>query len=560
MSRVTMSYDVITRSTSLSFLSERLVGEPVAAVMQMHAQRRREALDLGEPLARDAHRADDERRPELLAPELLALGERASRSPAPSCRGPCRRRGSRRSRGRRACAASRGRAPGTRRARRSSPAAPAAAGSACRRRAGSRAPGRARRSPISSPSSSISMPRDRRARGRRHRRPPCASRGTCSARPTSDGRSACQRSPANDDRRLRGGERAQLVLRQVDVADRELPVELREVRGRHEAGRLCCLRPCGAARGQVGADARRRAHPRRRQQHRHARLLEQRHQVLEEERRVVGVELDLARLVVVERDPALGEQRRELLELRGEVAVRVAVAHELEALAALPEERRGQAERRVVGGVQPQLECERVAAGRARRGGSRAATATPSARRGRCRPSARGAARARRSSARPAGRAGRRRGRSGTRPSPASGSAARGGRRRGGRARSGRPGAAAARRSRRSRAGAAAAIASSSACSESSSVTPQNANQLLPPRRSCGWTSPSETARWASADDRERRLGARTCVARRIGGELDQLPDAQLALGGAEQAQLAVPPDDFERFTRELRCGHDPPE
>ena len=61
-------------------------------------------------------------------------------------------------------------------------------------------------------------------------------------------------------------------------------------------------------------------------------------------------------------------------------------------------------------------------------------------------------------------------------------------------------------------------------------------------------------------DDRERRLGARARVGGRIGGELDQLPDAQLALGGAEQPQFAVAPDDFERFTRELRCRHDPPE
>ena len=69
-----MSYDVTTTSLA-DRVDQRVVGEPVAAVVEVDAQRRREPLDLGDPLARDAHRADDERRPERVVAELLALGE-----------------------------------------------------------------------------------------------------------------------------------------------------------------------------------------------------------------------------------------------------------------------------------------------------------------------------------------------------------------------------------------------------------------------------------------------------------------------------------------------------
>ena len=56
-------------------LDERLAREPIGAVVEVHVQRRREALDLVHPLARDAHRADDERRAERTGAVLLALGD-----------------------------------------------------------------------------------------------------------------------------------------------------------------------------------------------------------------------------------------------------------------------------------------------------------------------------------------------------------------------------------------------------------------------------------------------------------------------------------------------------
>ena len=60
--------------------------------------------------------------------------------------------------------------------------------------------------------------------------------------------------------------------------------------------------------------------------------------------------------------------------------------------------------------------------------------------------------------------------------------------------------------------------------------------------------------------DREGGMGACAGIRGRVGGKRDQPADAQLALGGVEHAQLAVPPDDLERFTGELRRRHDPPE
>ena len=281
--------------------------------------------------------------------------------------------------------------------------------------------------------------------------------------------------------------------------------------------------------------------------------------MLEEERRVLGVELDLARLVVVEGDPALGEQRRELLELRGEVAVGVAVAHELEALAALPEERRGQAERRVVGGVQPQLECECVAAGalvevEAEQPRRLLQLAEPAVDPAREAPLERGVARAVRQVGLVGGeadqervhrrRAGRRREADAVEAiarDPVDqvrqqlvDRAARGGRGRGDRVELGLQ-----------------------------RVVERHAPEREPAAAAAQELrvdEPLGDGALGEPDDREGRLGARARVGGRIGGELDQLADAQLALGGAEQAQFAVAPDDFERFTRELRCRHDPPE
>ena len=52
---------------------ERRSRQPAHTVVEVDAQRRREPLDLGAPLANDAHRADDERRTERLTASLLAL-------------------------------------------------------------------------------------------------------------------------------------------------------------------------------------------------------------------------------------------------------------------------------------------------------------------------------------------------------------------------------------------------------------------------------------------------------------------------------------------------------
>ena len=80
MSRVAMSYEVITTSLERATSHELGAGEPLAAVVEVDAQRRREPLDLPRPLPGDAHRADDERGAERLDAELLPLrGEHRDR-------------------------------------------------------------------------------------------------------------------------------------------------------------------------------------------------------------------------------------------------------------------------------------------------------------------------------------------------------------------------------------------------------------------------------------------------------------------------------------------------
>ena len=106
----------------------------------------------------------------------------------------------------------------------------------------------------------------------------------------------------------------------------------------------------------------RRAQPRRRQRHRHVgKLVQPRHQVAQEIRHRLGVELDLERPLLVELDPLRREQRPQLREVALQVAERIARAHERERIVAgLPEERHRQTERRVVLGMQPQLERQRI--------------------------------------------------------------------------------------------------------------------------------------------------------------------------------------------------------
>ena len=65
---------MITTSLDAGDVRELLAAQPLAAVVHVDAERRREPLDLAGPLARDAHRADDERRAERVGAELLPLG------------------------------------------------------------------------------------------------------------------------------------------------------------------------------------------------------------------------------------------------------------------------------------------------------------------------------------------------------------------------------------------------------------------------------------------------------------------------------------------------------
>ena len=148
----------------------------------------------------------------------------------------------------------------------------------------------------------------------------------------------------------------ELLLGEVDVADREPPVERRERRGRQETARELAT----ARRGQVDLQAARRVQPRGRQQDRDAALLEPRHRLAQERAHVVVLELHLRRLGGVEPDAELREQRLDLGELEDQIAARIARAQEREdVVAALPQEQCGKPERRIVFRLQPQLEHER---------------------------------------------------------------------------------------------------------------------------------------------------------------------------------------------------------
>ena len=256
------------------------------AVMQVHAQRRREALDLVHPLARDAHRADDERRPERSAPNSsrsetsIAIACTVFPSPMSSARiAPIPRSPSSRSQ------------PWPALLEREqlvapSPAASAAAGSARRRRAGSRA----------------LVERDLaelEARTRRSRGPTTAAHEIDDAA----ARLAPLEEPQRARRRRRGAARASgrstwttgafaaASARSSSSSSstsptREPPVELRESRRRQQ--RRC--RHAHARSGSRGCASARAPTPSAAAPARRA--LEQRHQVAQEERRVLGVELD----------------------------------------------------------------------------------------------------------------------------------------------------------------------------------------------------------------------------------------------------------------------------
>ena len=219
-----------------------------------------------------------------------------------------------------------------------------------------------------------------------------------SARATSSRRSACQRPPDVHDRVLLRREPLQLVGVEPDVADRELPVELRDRRRREKPARAA--RPCARvrfARMRVGA----RTHACG-TCHRHAARLELRHQRAQEERRVLRVQLDFGRLVGVELDPVLGEERPERGEALRDVLVRIGVAQKRNASAPSPRaaSRAARATGRPTRAATARARAHRPR--RARRDAGRASTAPRSRGRGRRRPSASPSSRATRTTGRPA--------------------------------------------------------------------------------------------------------------------------------------------------------------
>ena len=390
-----MSYEVTTTSARPRGGGQRGARAAVAAVVQVDAQRRREPLDLGDPLPHDAHRADDERRPERRRRRAPRARTRAARSPAPSCRGPCRRRGSRPRRGRRAAAASRGRAPGTERAGAASRRASAASGTAGRpRRAARRAAGRASPRRARGPPRR-SRRRRRRGRGRRGRRPRAGARGSAApARPPSGG--------AHASVRRRGGT---APSRGASAASSSSPSSTSPSATRHskrasasverrplERARLVAFRSTRSRLGErIQSAGRSTGTPRSAS----CGIASRRKRPAASTSSTVAVAP-----VGVEPDAARCEQRLDRRELPGEVAARVAGAHEREDLvAALVQQRRGQAQRRVVLRVQPQLEREPVGAARLPvvEVAARASSGPAAAARARRRPSARAVARAARS-------------------------------------------------------------------------------------------------------------------------------------------------------------------
>ena len=329
-----------------------------------------------------------------------------------------------------------------------------------------------------------------------------------SARPTSDGRSACQRSP----RRARPApsrRRARAARPRVRSTS---PTASRQSNCASSAVDMKPLALGAAARGQVRADARRRAHPRRRQQHRHAALA----------RAAASARAGRTTSSSVSSSTSLGSSS----------------SNSIPPSAAAARARSSCAARSPYGSPsrtnsKPSLPCQSSDAGRLSVGSSAACSHSSSAsaslpgRSSRCRPSSQrrllhlveaGVDPAREAPLeRRVGRARRQVGlgrgerRAGTRRAPASGRA--------GRRRQPHAGGEQAvardlvdevrvelverRRCGRRRGGGDRVELAPAA--PSSSVAPQNAYQVLPPRVSCGCTSPSATARCARSTQREHR-------------------------------------------------------
>ena len=177
-----------------------------------------------------------------------------------------------------------------------------------------------------------------------------------SAFSTSERRTACQRSPM----RTNGSFAAARSASSSSVSS----VSPTASRQSNRASSFGESSPLDATRGALVAVRLTRTRVGERshdagQQHRDVALLEPRHRLAEEEPHLLLAELRLGRLGRVELDPDVGEHRLELAQLPDQVAARVAGAQEREdVVVAVPEQRRGQAERRIVARLQPQLEHE----------------------------------------------------------------------------------------------------------------------------------------------------------------------------------------------------------
>ena len=328
--------------------------EPADTVMEVNPQRGREPLDLGAPLADDAHRADDERRPELLRRRFLALGDEhrdrlhrlpeahvvgqdpahpeVAEQPQPAVTALLEREEVELHRGRSGEGAE---------------APVAVAQELCQ--------GRVEGHVAELEAGLVCLePRDRPDELHDPGARPAPLEEL--QRPLHVG--LAERVPAAghaDERLLGGDELGELGLGEGDVADREAPVEAGERRRREEAARPD-RRP--ARRRQVDAEAARSAQPRGREEHRHAEPFELWDGLAEEGCDRPGLELHLGGLGA-QLDSGLRQQRLELGEPADQVAARVTRPQEGEdAVLAVPDERGREPERRVVLRPEPEFEHE----------------------------------------------------------------------------------------------------------------------------------------------------------------------------------------------------------
>ncbi len=329
-----------------------LAAQPLAAVVQVHAERRREPLDLAGPLARDAHRADDEGGAERLGAELLPLGGQhrdrlhglaephvvgedgadphVAEQPQPAVAALLEREERLRHRG--------GGAEGL--------VAPLVA---AREQRAERVVER-----------DLAELETRILQLDTRDRPDEVDDGSLAPAVEEEqgllDLGAAQRVPAalDADQRLLGGrELGQLLLGEGRVADRELPVEPCEGVGREQSAR----RAGRARRGEVDAQPAGRADPVARQQHGHADLLQPRDRGAEHEANVVVAELERGRLDRVEGEAALGEDGLDQPELALHGDPRIGRAEEAEdRVTAVVQEGGGEGQGRIVGRLQPQLE------------------------------------------------------------------------------------------------------------------------------------------------------------------------------------------------------------